>query len=217
MDGRMWTKRIALVALALFVAGCGPKTEEVGGAIMIATPLALLAMILPTLILRKVSRLSPRMSTGRDFLPLSVAIIGAMSASMVGALQYFSFSEDIELLGIAAIAASSSAMLYGMISWAFTERRRPEQPYGRFLLPTLLLTHIIPSALLLFHHQLGLHLKSSDGQGIAVWLWAIPGCYFIPGALLFFIFLALAFRDRARRAKQESIAGADGFVADVMS
>ena len=154
MDVRMWTKRIALVALALFVAGCGPKTEEVGGAIMIATPLALLAMILPTLILRKVSRLSPRMSTGRDFLPLSVAIIGAMSASMVGALQYFSFSEDIELLGIAAIAASSSAMLYGMISWAFTERRRPEQPYGRFLLPTLLLTHIIPSALLLFHHQL---------------------------------------------------------------
>ena len=106
MDVRMWTKRIALVALALFVAGCGPKTEEVGGAIMIATPLALLAMILPTLILRKVSRLSPRMSTGRDFLPLSVAIIGAMSASMVGALQYFSFSEDIELLGIAAIAAS---------------------------------------------------------------------------------------------------------------
>ena len=67
MDVRMWTKRIALVALALFVAGCGPKTEEVGGAIMIATPLALLAMILPTLILRKVSRLSPRMSTGRDF------------------------------------------------------------------------------------------------------------------------------------------------------
>mgnify|MGYP001058889527 CR=1 FL=1 len=214
---KKWIKTLGIVLAALTLTGCGPKADEIGGAIMMATPVTLLVMILPTLFLRVFSKQFRKMKAGRDYLPLALAIAAALGAFIVGTIRYMQISDDAELLLIAGFAATSSALLYGLLSWGIFESRAVDSTYGTFLLPTIMLTHIIPSAVLLFQGPLGLGLSSKDGQFIGFWLWVVPGFYFVPGAILFLVLLALMYRKRKMSAKHADILGESDHVANIMS
>jgi hypothetical protein len=212
-----WIERGGIALAALVLAGCGPSTEEVGGAVLMVTPLALLAMMLPTALLRAISKQYRKVESGRDYLPTALALAGTFGAFVVGFVRFMQISDDLPLLIMAAFATTSSALLYGQLSWLLFESRAVKSTYGTFLLPTIMITHIIPASVLLFHDLLGLDLKPSDAQGVAFWLWAVPGFYYLPGGVVFLVLLVFVIRKRRMSAKHADISDGGDHVADIMS
>jgi hypothetical protein len=214
---KKWIKTGGLALAALALAGCGPSTEEIGGAVLMMTPLALLVMMLPTALLRAISKQYRRLESGRDYLPMALALAGTFGAFTVGYVRFMQISEDLPLLIMAAFATTSAALLYGQLSWLLFESLAVKSTYGTFLLPTIMITHIIPASALLFHNFLGLDLKPNDAERVAFWIWVVPGFYYIPGGVVFLVLLVFVIRKRIVSAKQEDISGDEDHVADLMS
>lgn len=180
------------------LAGCGPTTEEIGGAALVAMPISFLAVALPPLALRRL-RDGPRVRRDDDLRPAQIGFAVACLFPLVGFAAAASLGFDAELVGMAAFATASAGMLYGMIAWLIFDRR--QERFGRFALPTLLLSQGIPAILFAFHEPLRLPLSHDSGQAFAFFVWIIPGYFFAPPAVFFAIAAAVLVRQRRKQQR----------------
>jgi len=180
---------------AACLGGCGPSTEDIGVAALVAMPISFLAAVLPPLALRRL-REGPRNRRDDDLRPAQIgfavsclfALLGLVGANLVG--------WDGELVAMAAFATSSAVMLYGMIAWLIFDRR--QERFGRFALPTILLAQGIPSVFFAFRAALPLQLSHDSGQAFALFVWVIPGYFFAPPVVFFAIAAAVFWHQRRK-------------------
>jgi len=184
-------------ALAALAGGCGPSTEEVGVAALIATPVAFIGITIPPLLLRRL-REGPRERPPDD---LNRALIGLGVSCLFSVLGFARASDagDSELALMAAATTGAAGMLYGQLVWLLFDRDQPR--FGRFALPTLLVFFALPATLFAFHRLMGLHLSRDVGQSFAVFVWALPNYFLVPSLLLFAI-AAAVFVHRRRQAER---------------
>jgi hypothetical protein len=191
--------RWPLVATAC-LAGCGPSTEEIGVAALVAMPVSFLAVALPPLALRRL-REGPRVRRDDDLRPAQVGFAVSCLFMVLGFAAAASVGLDGELVGMAAFATASAGMLYGMIMWLIFDRR--QERFGRFALPTLLVAQGLPAALFAFHEPLHLPLSHDAGQSFAFFVWVMPGYFFAP-PLLFFAIAAGVLHSQRRKHERRS-------------
>ncbi len=186
-----------LAALAAFLSGCGPSTVDVGVAVLIATPVAFIGMVVPPFLLRRL-REGPRERPPGDLKPAFMGF-GVACVFAVAGFARAAEGGDAELAGIAAAITGSSGMFYGQLAWLIFDRQ--QERFGRFALPTLLLTTAIPATLFAYHEPLGLHFTHDTGQSYALFAWAFPGYFFVPPLLLFAIAALVLWSSRRREER----------------
>lgn len=192
----MTRSRWRLAALAWLATGCGPSNEEVGVAILSVMPVAFLALFLPPLALRRL-RDGPRDRDPDDLRLLKIGAAVACGFSILGIVRVGSSDWDGELVAITAAVVGSAGMLYGQLAWLIFDRH--QRRFGRFALPTLVVTFAIPAMALAYGDFVGLRLSHDAGQVFALFVLAIPGYFFAPPAVLFLI-ACLVFVHRRRQA-----------------
>jgi len=184
-------RRWRLAALAALAGGCGPTNAEVGVSVLIAAPVAFLAIVGPPLLLRRL-REGPRERPPDD---LKLALIGLGVSCLFSVLGFARASEgDNELALSAAAVIGSAGMFYGQLAWLAFDRH--QERFGRFALPTFLATTALPATLFALQDPLGIPLSRDAGQTFALFVWALPGYFFVPPLVLFAIAAAVLAHNR---------------------
>jgi len=181
---------LVLIPLAMTLSACGPTAAELGAATLGASPIIVLASLIPAVLLHRFMR-NPWPSDRTSLLLVGATLGFSMVCSAYGFLN--NPGEDADLFKAAAIICGAAFLFYGQIAYWVTRAFSGDKPFGLFL-PIALALHVAPAAFLMSDLFGRFGFTKDHAMDLVGAVWMLPSYMGLPGAVLFAAGMLYAYR-----------------------